>query len=375
MNLRVTIPLAALLAAGCSPSFTGPEKVDGLRVLAVQADPPEIGVSADAQGDAAWPAATTAIRTLVGHPAFQRDGEVHAVVLHLACTPDPADPNGTVCTKISALSNPTQLNVTVDAAGVCSGTPTGKKDAITVTGVEACSRTGCGPLSLANPADAGSVVTMPTPRYRIPDEASLLGALGAGDPRRVLGTDVIDVAVTLEGDATDLVPTDPVGTWDCEHLVGPVLARVEALWTARPHVLSLKWIHVRGPEMPKESAPNLNPQVDAITLGGTNLLPLPASNPVPAGRDQGLKPYVPQFETLRQTYQRFDTDGKLLETRKEDWSYSWFATDGSLEEIHTTTPDDENTFSLGDGRAMLWVVVRDLRGGEAWTSAEVVASP
>lgn len=377
MRTHATVLAAALLLAGCAPKFDGPEKITGLRLLSVKAQPPELGAALDASG-AGWPASSAAIQSLVGHPAFAAGDEtVHGVVLHVACTPTPGNPQGTVCTQISALSQPSELlqHVLADPGAACSGGGVGAEEAITFSGLEACSRSGCGQLSVPpDPASPGSVVGLPTPRYQLPADYSI-GALPAGHPQRVLGTDVVDLAVTLEAGPADLAPAAAVPS-TCPAVLQAVLGQLQALWPARAHVVSLKWIHVRGPDMPAGSSPNLNPQVDGITLGGTALPPLTqAPLAVPADRDLTLLPVVNDYPSLVQTYQRFDTDGNYLDTRQEEWAYSWFSTAGTIDQSHTQSLDEANTYTTSEGRALMWLVVRDLRGGEAWTAGEVQAGP
>ena len=93
-----------------------------------------------------------------------------------------------------------------------------------------------------------------------------------------------------------------------------------------------------------------------------------------AGEKADLLPVLPgEFETLRQSYQRYDTDGKLVDTRKEDWAYSWFTTAGDLKDPVTHGWDDPDRFTPAHGTGLLWLVVRDLRGGEAWTAGQIAA--
>jgi hypothetical protein len=374
-RVHAVASLAALALAACSPGFDGPEKVKGLRVLAVRAEPPEIGAALDASGGPEWPPSTAALQSLIGHPDFAAGDEtVHGVVLHLACTPTPGDPLGTVCTQISALAQPSDLlqHVLADPAVACSANGQGTVDTVTFSGLEACSRSGCGQLLVPpDPANPSAVQALPTPGYRLPDDYSLK-SLPAGNSQRVLGTDVIDLALALEAAPADLAPPQAVPP-DCQSLLPAVLGQLVARWPERAHVVSLKWIHVRGPDMPPDSKPNLNPQVSGMSLGGAMLPPLTASpEAVAPGRSQDLLPVLPgDFTTLRQSYQRFDTEGRYVDTRDEDWAYSWFATDGVLKESHTTSWDERNPYEPKSGRAMLWLVVRDLRGGEAWTAGEV----
>src|SRR5512142_2236680 len=90
-----TVGLLALLSLpACSTKFDGPEKVQGLRLLAVKAEPPELGAALDGSG-AGWPADTATLSSLVAHPGYAAAAGPAAIVLHLACTPAPGDPSGT----------------------------------------------------------------------------------------------------------------------------------------------------------------------------------------------------------------------------------------------------------------------------------------
>ena len=360
------------LSAGCASQFEGPEKVKGLRILAVQAEPPEIGAALDG-GGASWPAASTQVHTLLGHPAFAADGEVHGLVLHLACTTAPGDVAGSICTQISELSQPSDLIGFVSAATACSDPGLGVSGAISFSGLEACSRAGCGPLTvLLDPADPLSGVTLHAPSYALPADYSL-AALPAANTQRVLGADVVDVALAVEASPAEVAPAAAVAD-PCSAL-SAVLTSFQDLWPSRAHLAALKWIHVRGPDMPAASPPNHNPEVSGITLAGTRL-PAPGGAPVAAqaGRKQDLLPILPgPFDSLRETYQRFDTDGHYLDTRQEDWAFSWFVTAGDVDNAHTQSYDQPNPLKPASGTTVVWLVVRDLRGGMAWTAGELAA--
>ncbi|HET6437727.1 MAG TPA: hypothetical protein VFG59_06685 [Anaeromyxobacter sp.] len=374
MRTRALSALAFLALWACSPKFDGPEKVKGLRILAVSSEPPEIGAASDGSGSP-WPADHATIRSLVGHPQFALDGSTQAVVLHLSCTPAPGEVAASPCTSVSELSAPSDLLELLDPASACNSPGTGAVDAITFSGLEACSRLGCAPFSvLRDPGDPSSAVELPAPAYALPADFSL-AALPAGNTQRLLGVDVVDLGLAVQAAPEDLAPPSPAAD-GCATL-GAVLSRFEEAWPARPHLASLKWIHVRGPDMPAASPPNHNPTLSGITFDGAPL-PLPGATPLPvsAGTRRDLLPKLPaDFSTLREQYQRFDTDGKLIDTRLEDWAYSWFATNGDLENPHTQSWDEANPYTPANGPAVLWLVVRDLRGGEAFTAGEVEAPP
>jgi hypothetical protein len=368
---RIAPCLALLAVAACAPEFTGPQNVKGLRLLAIQSEPPELGATADA-GDPDWPPPSSAIRSLVGHPGFAEDGATRAIVLHLACTPRPGDLAGSACTQFANLSDPTQLFELLHVATACTDPGLGVVDAVTFSGVEACDRTGCAPFSvLLDPGDPSSAAAMPAPSYTLPAEFSFAG-LAPEDPQRVVGLDVVDVALVIEATPAELAPAAAVP--DACLALQAIRDNLEALWPIRPNLAAVKWLHVRGPGMPVESPPNHNPPPPEITLDGARL-PAPGGTPAPAtaGAWQHLLPRLPgEFEALRERYQRFDTNGHLIDTRDEEWAYSWFTTAGELDRSRTHASDEENALKVETGGAVLWLVVRDVRGGTSWWAAEIL---
>lgn len=381
MRTHTTATLPALLGLGlslglaaCAPTFDGPEEIKGLRLLAVRAEPPELGAAADGEG-AGWPAAAASLRALVGHPDFVADGPPRAIVLHLSCTPAPGDLQAPLCTQFAELTDPSGLVGRIDTAGACAAPGRGAVNAITFSGLEACDRTGCAPFSVRrDPDDAGSAVALQPPGYTLPDGLAL-SSLPAGHVQRVLGLDVVDLQLVLEAAPAEIAPA--VAMPDACTTLAAVLERFGALWETRPHVVGLKWLHVRGPDMPADAAPNVNPAVSGLSFAG-EALPLPGAAPaaVTPGREADLLPVLPgDFSALRQRYQRFDTEARYVDTRDEEWAYSWFATAGALEDPRTYAWDEGAPFTPARGPAVLWLVVRDLRGGTAWTAAAVEGAP
>lgn len=372
-TLRSLLPLSlAALAAlsGCTPDFDPASEVQGLRVLAVRAEPPEV-----APAEVGGAPAEAALETLVAHPDLAADPSRRFTVLHLACTPTPGDPSPSPCTTLAALEDPSDLIAALDPADACAAEPAGRTGAVTFAGLAACGRDGCAPVSVRlDPADAGSAVALPAPVYRLPPGLGF-DAYPAGAPERVLGLEVVDVALALDVDPDALAPATAVGD-ACAALVAVVTAFEES-WQARPHVAALKRIRVRGPEA--RNAPNRNPVLAGITAGGA---PLPAPGGTPAAlaaRAQvALLPALPgSYDELRERYVEVDAAGAPVGTRDEEWTFSWFGTTGELDDLHTRAPGEEQRFTAPAiaGRALLWLVVRDLRGGVAWTAAEVEVAP
>jgi hypothetical protein len=360
---------AAALAAACTPDFEPASKVSDLRVLAVRAEPPEVAPP----GDASAPA-RTALGALVAHPAFATEPARRAVVLHVACTPDPGDPSAAACIRLSALADPAELLPAADPTTACSAPGTGKRGAITFSGLEACGALGCEPVKVRrDPADPSSEVTLPAPAYEVPADLSFDG-YAPGAKERVLGLEVQDLALAVDVGPEELAPTVAVPD-ACSALVA-VAARLQAAWSTRTHVTSLKRLRIRGPEA--RSAPNVNPVVDGMTLGGTRLAaPDAAPSAIAPRAAADLLPVLPgDFEALRETYVRVDAAGAPIETRQEDWAFSWFATAGDLDDLHTQSPAEGDRYTApASGRVLLWTVVRDLRGGISWSVAAADARP
>jgi hypothetical protein len=361
--------LALLAAAGCTPKFDPASRVQELRVLAVRAEPPELAPA----GDGSAPS-RAALETLAGHPAFAADPAREIVVLHVACTPDPADPGPSPCVRLASLSDPSQLLAGADPAAACTAPGVGKRGAITFSGLEACRRSGCAPVVVRrDPADPASEVALPAPAYELPADLSFDG-YPAGAPERILGLEADDLALALDAAVADLAPRAAVAD-GCAALAA-VAARFEAEWPGRPHVASLKRIRIRGPSAP--SAPNQNPTVAGVTLGGKPLSAPGASPATIAPRAVAdLLPVLPgDFATLRESYVRSDASGAFIERRQEDWTFSWFATGGDLDQLHTKDPAVPDAYTApAAGPVVIWAVVRDLRGGVAWTVAEVDVTP
>jgi hypothetical protein len=357
------------LAAGCGPAFDPASEVQGLRVLAIRAEPPEIAPVSDGSAPA-----RAALGSLVVHPDFASNPGRGATVLHLACTPAPGDGTATLCAALSELADPGTLLAVADLSTACAAPGVGAPGAVTFSGFEGCGRSGCGPIAvLRDPDDAGSAVTLPAAGYSLPVDYTF-DLLPPGDPARVLGREVVDVSLTLDASPAELAPATAAAD-DCAALAA-VMQRMAEEWSARPHVVSLKRIRVRGPEAP--SAPNQNPAITGMTLAGIALPSaggaLPAFAP---GVELELLPTLPApFDLLRETWIRCDATGAPIEAVTEDWTFSWFSTAGELDVARTQSPGEPERFTTpGTGSAQLWAVVRDSRGGTAWVPGEVSVGP
>lgn len=368
-NLSLALVAVAVAASACSPQFTSPTEVVGLRILAIRSEPPELAPP----GDPAAPA-RAAMGALVGHPVLATDGAWRATVLHVACTPAPGQAEASPCTVLTQLATPQDLVGLADLGSACTAPGLGMPGAITLAGLESCGRDGCGPVLVRrDPADPEPDVTLPAPAYEVPATLDL-ASLPPGSPERVLGVEVVDLALALEIDPSELGQDTAVAT-DCEALEAAV-TRFAAGWEARPHVSAVKRLRVRGPDAP--SAANHNPPLDGIALDGAPLPP-PSASPAPVGpgAKRALTPILPRDEAaLRETYREVDGEGRALGEKTEEWTYSWFTTGGELSDLHTRSATQTVELTApSSGPAVVWLVVRDLRGGVAWTSGLLGATP
>jgi hypothetical protein len=360
----IALLLAVLPAAACTPTFDPASELKGFRLLAVKADSPELAAVEDPAHDHA-----TALTTLLATPDYLAPGGESRVglVVHATCTPRPGDATATLCTTLTELSDPGALLAAAlqDPAQACAAPGVGIENGINFGGVEACGLTGCGPVTVP-----GTTVTLPTPRYELPATLSFSG-LPAGDPERITGATVVDLALALDAAPADL-GTAPA-TSACDEALVSFAALFQAGWTQHAHVVALKRIAVRGPESP--NPPNVNPTIAGVNhlAGGswTALSPAPAADPTPLATGQHFFLLPDTAGDLVESYVRVDANGVPIETKLEDRAYSWFATGGKLKDDHTTSATEQADYEAGSGDVLIWAVVRDLRGGEDWKVVQV----
>ena len=343
--MRLATTLAAALAlAACSPKFDPASRIEKLRVLAIQAEPPEI----DPDG-----AATLA--SLVLREDFATAPSRVTTVVHLACVPVPGDPNPTPCVMLANLQDPTAA-IGKGARKSCAQAGEGAPwPAVSLAGVEVCVGLRCGP------ATEGAAALLP-PRLSVPAGF----AFPATGPERILGVQAVDLAFALEATPDELVAG--VGT-GCP--AADVAANLGRLWDEREHVLATKRVAIRGPDAPAGQQ-NHNPGVSGIRAGAMPLDPATATS-----MDAGTADLAPELPVgpsgEPEVYTKYDASGVPIETLAEEWVYSWFATAGDLEHLHTEgTTTDAWTLDGVRGPARVVVVVRDLRGGIGWAVRDVV---
>lgn len=352
---RLLLCLAALAVAACTPDFEPASRVDRLRVLAVRADPPEI----EPAGAAAAAPDRAALTAFVVRPGRATDPGRETTVLYLACLPVPGDPSPTPCAAFAGLRDPAAL-VAEAARGTCAGEPV---PAIGLAGLEICAGASCGAATVAV---AGAPVTLPRPELALPAGYGF-GSLPEGSPERILGLEAEVLAFALDATAAELGAAAGSGC-----ALGDVAAEVVRLWPAREHVLSTKRVRVRGPEA--IDPPNRNPALDGISADGVPLAAVAPPSSVATGKRQ-LRPVLPpDAPALQELYTRIDAAGAPIERKPEEWVYSWFATAGEIDDLHTREPSPDAwtiPSSASGGRALVAAVVRDLRGGTAWVVREV----
>ncbi|HEY6098685.1 MAG TPA: hypothetical protein VIW03_04605 [Anaeromyxobacter sp.] len=346
---------AALALAACTPDFDPASQVDKLRVLAVRADPPEIA-PAPAAGPPVAPD-RAALTSFVVRADFATEPSRRTTVVYLACVPLPGDRTPSPCVMLASLRDPTA--VLADAAKAsCAAAPPEGPAPVAFAGLEVCDRSGCGAVQLGG-------TTLPAPEVRIPPGFSF-DALPPGASERILGAEAIALAFALDATPEELAAGAPGA---CP--TASVAQRLSELWATREHVLSTKRVQIRGPEAP--DAPNRNPAIDGIAADGAALAPGAPAQLVPGTLQ--LTPVLPAGAAA-EPYTKLDASGAPIEAAVEDWVYSWFSTAGELHDLHTRgDAADEWKVQAGGGHALVAAVVRDLRGGVAWTLREVAVGP
>ena len=134
--------------------------------------------------------------------------------------------------------------------------------------------------------------------------------------------------------------------------------------------------------------PNRNPEIAGIARGGEALASTPnaIAQFAPGERPALTAVHTAEPSSLFQAYSKYDAAGQRIESLQERWTYSWFTSAGSFEKAHTKAEEDEAVWAVPggasgeslpeSGKARLYAVVRDLRGGMAWVVREVrVQSP
>lgn len=364
MNRASMLSLAVLALAACTPEFDPASRVEKLRVLAVQAEPPEIA-PALVSGTPAAPD-RAALTSLVVRADLATAPGRETTVLYLACVPTPGDPAPSPCVLLDGLRDPGGVLAGVAPESCGAGAPGGTAP-ITFAGVEVCRPPAAPSWRTCGPATTSGGLALPSPQLTLPAGYGF-DAPRPGAPERILGVQAVVLAFALDANPDELT----AGTGACTAEV--LASRLAALWAEREHAVAVKRVWIRGPEA--MDAPNVNPAIDGIAAGG---VPLPAAPPPSLPRASvALTPVQPAgADALHQPYTELDSAGAPIRSASEQWVYSWFATTGRLKELHTPDGGVEQWDLAADagGPAVVAAVVRDLRGGVAWSWAEVTIAP
>jgi hypothetical protein len=124
----------------------------------------------------------------------------------------------------------------------------------------------------------------------------------------------------------------------------------------------------------KEYLPNTNPAVDAVTIGGVAPTTVSAGAHVTLHATWADCTGATMSCTGSEPYVVYDLTSRTISPVREALEVAWFATAGSFDIDHTgRASDDPTTFSENgwtapsqSGPVVLWVVLRDDRGGIGW---------
>jgi hypothetical protein len=358
MNRTLGIAALSLALAACSPDFDPASQVDGMRVLAVQAEPPEIAPPGDPDGPN-----TAALTSLILRPDWIEHPGRQTTIVYLVCTPVPGVPAPSPCVLMSELRDPTaelvsaaEVSCALDPALADTKVP----PPIAFAGAEVCDwTTGCGPVTLP------ALGTLPPPALALPPAyGELFAALPAGAPEQLLGVEAAVLAFAIDATPDELAE----GGGACP--LAAAASRLSTLWATRAHVLAVKRVRIRGPLAPADPV-NENPGVPLVHARGVALDPAGATT-VAAGAIPLAHGDPPPADL--QPYTELDAEGATIGPATEELVYSWFSTAGDLENLHTRG-DEVEEWRVGGGRALVAVVVRDLRGGVAWAVHRVEVAP
>lgn len=360
---RASILSLAVLALACGPGFDPASRVEKLRVLAVQAEPPEIA-PVPSSGTPVAPD-RAALTSLVLRADFAAHPGRETTVVYLACVPVPGDPAPSPCVALAGLRDPAAL-IAGAGKGSCAAPPSGGAAPIAFAGAEVCRTPAAGSWKTCGPATTTGGLTLPAPEVALP-AGFAFDALPPGAPERVLGLQAVVLTFAIDASPDELA--GDTGACAAEILAGGLAA----LWAQREHVLSVKRVWIRGPDAP--DAPNGNPAIEAISAGGVALDPAaPAALP---RSKVALAPALPADADVRhQPYSEIDSTGAVIQAAREEWVFSWFGTAGEMKDEHTRDGGVEewDLSPAPGGPAVVATVVRDLRGGVAWRWTRVTVA-
>jgi hypothetical protein len=309
----------ALVACGCGKSFTPDSLVNGFRILAVQAEPPEI-----------QPSQSTTLSGLIVDPT--RPGQ-NNTALWLACDPDPYDLGRSACNELGNLNSASALLSFVDGGSL--DLPTG--------------------INFRNWNDETSGYGA---TYSAPSDPQVF-ALDAGDPRRLIGTVADMLVITVAGDL-------------------PLLASAEqknAFFTQVEDALIPAVLVIDRVVVSENPNPNHNPVFGDLLFDGA-AIPDGGTFRIAPGADAGIELTAP--DSSFETFTEIEPDGTTL-TKQEGLIAAYYSTTGNFSQDRIalrsgfpetfTAPAGTDADPIPDKRlGTLWIVLRDTRGGLSWNT-------
>lgn len=310
---RALLMSALLLVLGaCGEDVAPASYVDKFRILSVTATPPDIK-----------PDETTVLRALAVDPS--RPGKP-STLIWLACDPDPLDLRRSSCSDVSTLSDPGAF--TPPEGGDLSNTEL-------PPGVRAI---GFGPFAA----------------YRAPAET--FNQLDAADPRRIQGAvaQVLVIAIAAE------LPPNPN-----QEQRDALFAKVRSKEIASQLVI----FRIRVTEDPQR---NSNPVLSELKVEDEAL---PEGATVRLRKDRDTKLELVAAEDQFEEYDQETPSG--LEHKREQLIAALYSTTGRFlyerlevgsgtEEAFQAPDGEKNNPVPEDGRGVMWVVLRDTRGGQSF---------
>lgn len=312
MKRAALTSLVLLLATGCGEELAPSSFVDKFRLLSVVATPPDLK-----------PGETTILTALAVDPS--RSGKRNTLIW-LACDPDPLDLSRSSCSDVSTLSDPSAF------------TPPEGSD-----------------LSNAQlPPGVRAIGFGDFAAYKAPDDT--FAKIDAADARRIQGAvaQILVIAIAAE------LPVNPT-----QEQRDAIFAKVRS--REIPSVLVL--YRVRVTEDPQR---NTNPKLSEFKIDG---VPLPEGATVRLFKRKDTPLELVAAEDQFEEYDQQAPSG--LERKRESLIAAHYSTTGRFEferlELGSGTPQSF-TPPEGkaidpipeDGRGMMWLVVRDTRGGQAF---------
>lgn len=188
------------------------------------------------------------------------------------------------------------------------------------------------------------------------------GVATCGDPTRVmaLGTSAATTWTVPADILSDLDPGQQAIGRDVYVVFGIELDGLQREPQQGEHDVAFKRVRIST-----NPSPNRNPRIEALLLDGTN-----AAGPLDA--EPGARKSLLALASA-DSRQEYVVNG---ETYREETRYTWLVTRGSIADPVSWGDDDgvgvtEWGLPNGGEDLMLWVVLRDERGGTAWASQRV----